>query len=330
LRFRSLAAFAESDDSAVAAGVAAAQAANDSRPVRQGRAPPARFDDAEDTPWGAASEWGSQGRREAKRRSGPHSDRGDGDDDDADDDGDDIRAASAAPTGSSPRAAAAAGGGGGSGGGGSGAAKGKKPVQRRSRAAQGDIDLDVVCGVPRDDTPDRRLCGRSLGCKVHRLGDRRAVQGRSRDFDVLLAEHLAATGKTTSGGSKKKKKKKARSSGRLESGGSGSGGGSGGGGAGGTPHAHPRLAEASYHYQYQTLGTPSEGYGGHHVGSSEGYGGHHVGSAVGVFLESPLPSSTRGRTRSVSVEPEHVPVVVVQHRKPKRARMWSKDAHFSL
>uniref|UniRef100_A0A3B5MK16 Ataxin 7-like 1 n=1 Tax=Xiphophorus couchianus TaxID=32473 RepID=A0A3B5MK16_9TELE len=49
------------------------------------------------------------------------------------------------------------------------------------------FDPDKHCGVPDPET--KRSCTRSLTCKTHSLTQRRAVPGRSRLFDVLLAEH---------------------------------------------------------------------------------------------------------------------------------------------
>lgn len=66
---------------------------------------------------------------------------------------------------------------------------------RRRAEPQEPIDLDTKCGVVRQDTSDNRLCRRSLACKLHRLADRQAVTGRSRDFEDLLIDHLLVIGK---------------------------------------------------------------------------------------------------------------------------------------
>jgi len=52
-----------------------------------------------------------------------------------------------------------------------------------------ELDLEKHCGVWIVD--DNRACTRSLTCKAHSLTLRRNVQGRSRTFDDLLAEHRA-------------------------------------------------------------------------------------------------------------------------------------------
>ncbi|EHB15589.1 Ataxin-7 [Heterocephalus glaber] len=50
-----------------------------------------------------------------------------------------------------------------------------------------EFDPDIHCGVIDLDT--KKPCTRSLTCKTHSLTQRRAVQGRRKRFDVLLAEH---------------------------------------------------------------------------------------------------------------------------------------------
>ncbi|CAG8738968.1 17241_t:CDS:2, partial [Cetraspora pellucida] len=52
---------------------------------------------------------------------------------------------------------------------------------------KGPIDLDKQCGVIQ--YPKTTPCTRSLTCKTHSVGSKRAVQGRSRRYDELLAEH---------------------------------------------------------------------------------------------------------------------------------------------
>ena len=53
-----------------------------------------------------------------------------------------------------------------------------------------ELDLEKHCSVWIADVS--KACTRSLTCKAHSLTLRRAVQGRSRPFDDLLAEHRAA------------------------------------------------------------------------------------------------------------------------------------------
>ncbi|EIN05951.1 SCA7-domain-containing protein [Punctularia strigosozonata HHB-11173 SS5] len=50
---------------------------------------------------------------------------------------------------------------------------------------KGPVDLDKQCGVINDKNLP---CSRSLTCKSHSMGAKRAVQGRSKDYDVLLLE----------------------------------------------------------------------------------------------------------------------------------------------
>ncbi|KAF4794548.1 ataxin 7 [Turdus rufiventris] len=54
-----------------------------------------------------------------------------------------------------------------------------------------EFDPDIYCGVI--DVETRKPCTRSLTCKTHSLTQRRAVQGRRKRFDVLLAEHKSKT-----------------------------------------------------------------------------------------------------------------------------------------
>ncbi|TKS70940.1 Ataxin-7 Spinocerebellar ataxia type 7 protein -like protein [Collichthys lucidus] len=50
-----------------------------------------------------------------------------------------------------------------------------------------EFNPDIHCGVV--DTTARKPCTRSLTCKTHSLSQRRAVPGRRKRFDTLLAEH---------------------------------------------------------------------------------------------------------------------------------------------
>lgn len=62
------------------------------------------------------------------------------------------------------------------------------------------MDLDKHCGVI--IAPSGVPCMRSLVCKSHSLASKRAVIGRSREFDILLKEYkpserVLKTSKTT-------------------------------------------------------------------------------------------------------------------------------------
>jgi SAGA-associated factor 73 len=48
------------------------------------------------------------------------------------------------------------------------------------------VDVERQCGVP---LPNGGFCARSLTCKTHSMGAKRAVQGRSQPYDVLLAAY---------------------------------------------------------------------------------------------------------------------------------------------
>ncbi|TWW61790.1 Ataxin-7 Spinocerebellar ataxia type 7 protein -like protein [Takifugu flavidus] len=50
-----------------------------------------------------------------------------------------------------------------------------------------EFNPDIHCGVV--DMTTRKTCTRSLTCKTHSLSQRRAVPGRRKRFDTLLAEH---------------------------------------------------------------------------------------------------------------------------------------------
>ncbi|XP_064198876.1 ataxin-7-like protein 1 isoform X2 [Anguilla rostrata] len=62
--------------------------------------------------------------------------------------------------------------------------KGSKPCKRTSARV---FDPNKHCGVL--DPESKRPCTRSLTCKTHSLTHRRAVPGRKKLFDSLLAEH---------------------------------------------------------------------------------------------------------------------------------------------
>lgn len=71
----------------------------------------------------------------------------------------------------------------------------KKPSEKKQKIAKiakvkppgrvkGPLDLDKQCGVvPSIGAPP---CARSLTCKSHSMSSKRAVEGRSRPYDVLL------------------------------------------------------------------------------------------------------------------------------------------------
>ncbi len=67
--------------------------------------------------------------------------------------------------------------------------KTSKSERRMLPVKERELDLEKHCGVWIGDF--HRACTRSLTCKAHSLTLRRAVQGRSRSFDDLLAEHRA-------------------------------------------------------------------------------------------------------------------------------------------
>ncbi|KAI8912003.1 SCA7, zinc-binding domain-containing protein [Powellomyces hirtus] len=70
----------------------------------------------------------------------------------------------------------------------------EKPVERPAKMPKhaprpvnkGLIDLDKHCAVR---TENGTLCMRSITCKIHGVGQKRKVQGRSQLYDVLISEH---------------------------------------------------------------------------------------------------------------------------------------------
>ncbi|XP_074482335.1 ataxin-7-like protein 1 isoform X2 [Sebastes fasciatus] len=65
---------------------------------------------------------------------------------------------------------------------------GTKTSSRSQKRLSGRVfDPNKHCGV--QDPETKRPCTRSLTCKTHSLTHRRAVSGRRKHFDVLLAEH---------------------------------------------------------------------------------------------------------------------------------------------
>lgn len=66
------------------------------------------------------------------------------------------------------------------------APKKKKPMPKITKGRmKGPVDLDKQCGVINDKNLP---CSRSLTCKSHSMGAKRAVQGRSRPYDELLLD----------------------------------------------------------------------------------------------------------------------------------------------
>ncbi|CCM02451.1 uncharacterized protein FIBRA_04550 [Fibroporia radiculosa] len=68
----------------------------------------------------------------------------------------------------------------------SSAPKKKKPATKVTKGRfKGPVDYDKQCGVINDKSLP---CSRSLTCKSHSMGAKRAVQGRSKPYDELLLE----------------------------------------------------------------------------------------------------------------------------------------------
>lgn len=61
----------------------------------------------------------------------------------------------------------------------------KKPANRVYRRPPGPVDVERQCGVMKDGQP----CARSLTCKSHSMGAKRAVPGRSLPYDMLLTAY---------------------------------------------------------------------------------------------------------------------------------------------
>lgn len=67
--------------------------------------------------------------------------------------------------------------------------KEKKPKKEKAKPApkvKGPVDVEKQCGVP---LPNGGFCARSLTCKTHSMGAKRAVPGRSAPYDQLLAAY---------------------------------------------------------------------------------------------------------------------------------------------
>ncbi|NXV96525.1 AT7L2 protein, partial [Calonectris borealis] len=85
-------------------------------------------------------------------------------------------------------------------GGGGGGERGTPPPQGPPPASRclplpagKECDLNRQCGVLNPDT--KKICTRLLTCKIHSVHQRREVQGRAKDFDVLVAELKASSRK---------------------------------------------------------------------------------------------------------------------------------------
>jgi len=66
--------------------------------------------------------------------------------------------------------------------------KKKKKEEQKPKAAKpkGPVDVEKQCGVT---LPNGQQCARSLTCKSHSMGAKRAVPGRSLPYDMLLAAY---------------------------------------------------------------------------------------------------------------------------------------------
>ncbi|XP_010604275.1 ataxin-7-like protein 2 isoform X2 [Fukomys damarensis] len=81
------------------------------------------------------------------------------------------------------------------------------PSKTHRKMARKECDLNRQCGVINPET--KKICTRLLTCKIHSVHQRREVQGRAKDFDVLVAELKA--------NSRKGESPKEKSPGRKES-----------------------------------------------------------------------------------------------------------------
>lgn len=62
----------------------------------------------------------------------------------------------------------------------------KKTKVKSQAKLKGPVDVEKQCGVP---LPSGGFCARSLTCKTHSMGAKRAVLGRSAPYDVLLQQY---------------------------------------------------------------------------------------------------------------------------------------------
>ncbi|NXX78708.1 AT7L2 protein, partial [Urocolius indicus] len=72
----------------------------------------------------------------------------------------------------------------------------KPPPRSHKKLPRKECDLNRQCGVLNPDT--KKICTRLLTCKIHSVHQRREVQGRAKDFDVLVAELKANSRKERS------------------------------------------------------------------------------------------------------------------------------------
>ncbi|XP_020660969.3 ataxin-7-like protein 2 isoform X1 [Pogona vitticeps] len=66
-------------------------------------------------------------------------------------------------------------------------------VKTLKKMPRKECDLNRQCGVVNPET--KKVCTRLLTCKIHSVHQRREVQGRAKDFDVLVAELKASARK---------------------------------------------------------------------------------------------------------------------------------------
>lgn len=93
---------------------------------------------------------------------------------------------------------------------------GTKTSSRSHKRLSGRVfDPNKHCGV--QDPESKRQCTRSLTCKTHSLTHRRAVPGRRKHFDILLAEHKGRVKEKEGAKEKEKEKDKDGAQGRRES-----------------------------------------------------------------------------------------------------------------
>lgn len=64
--------------------------------------------------------------------------------------------------------------------------KTKLPKTKAPAKTKGPVDVEKQCGVP---LPLGGFCARSLTCKTHSMGAKRAVPGRSAPYDILLQQY---------------------------------------------------------------------------------------------------------------------------------------------
>lgn len=64
--------------------------------------------------------------------------------------------------------------------------KKKEEPKAKTAKPKGPVDVEKQCGVP---LPNGAQCARSLTCKSHSMGAKRAVPGRSLPYDMLLAQY---------------------------------------------------------------------------------------------------------------------------------------------